>query len=124
MATTIEERLPIRIVVRVKGIEFTDELRNAVERIIAFAVDRHVFQVDSISVYLADLNGPKRGVDKVCQITANLTRGNPVPILEEGNETLSMVNRAAHRLGHRIAHTLQRLRRPDLQRFRKSMRAA
>ena len=77
MATTIEERLPIRIVVRVKGIEFTDELRNAVERIIAFAVDRHVFQVDSISVYLADLNGPKGGVDKVCQITANLTRCNP-----------------------------------------------
>ena len=66
-----------------KGIEFTDELRNAVERIIAFAVDRHVFQVDSISVYLADLNGPKRGVDKVCQITANLTRGNPVLILED-----------------------------------------
>jgi hypothetical protein len=124
MTPTIKERQPIRIDVRVKGIEFTEELGKAVERIIAFAVDRHVLQVDSISVYLADLNGPKGGVDKLCQITANLTRGNPLLILEEGYEILSMVNRAAHRLGHRIARTLQRRRRPDLQKFRESIRAA
>ena len=110
--------------VRVRGIDFTDELHKAVERIIAFAVDRYDTQVDKISVYLADLNGPKGGVDKLCQITANLSRGNPVLILEKGTEILSMVNRAARRLGHRIGRNIQRRRRPDLQRFRESIRAA
>ena len=110
--------------VRVRGIDFTDELHKAVERIIAFAVDRYDTQVDKISVYVADLNGPKGGVDKLCQITANLSRGNPVLILEKGTEILSMVNRAARRLGHRIGRNIQRRRRPDLQRFRESIRAA
>ena len=83
MAPTIEERHPIRIAFRVKGIEFTDELRKAVKCIIASAVDRHVFQVDSISVYLGDLNGPRGGVDKLCHVTANLNLSNPVVILKK-----------------------------------------
>jgi putative sigma-54 modulation protein len=114
----------MKIDVRVRGIDFTDELRKGVERIISFAVDRYDTQVDKISVYLADLNGPKGGVDKLCQITANLSRGNPVLILEKGTEILSMVNRAARRLGHRIGRNVQRRHRPDLQRFRESIRAA
>ena len=32
--------------VRVRGIDFTDEMHKAVERIIAFAVDRYDTQVD------------------------------------------------------------------------------
>ena len=118
------ERLPMKIDVRVRGIDFTDELHKAVERIIAFAVDRFDTQVDKISVYLADVNGPKGGVDKLCQITANLSRGNPVLILEKGTEILSMVNRAASRVGHRIGRNLQYQRRPDLRRFHESIRAA
>jgi hypothetical protein len=73
MSPTIEERQRIRIDVRVKGIEFNDELRKAVECSIALAVDRHVFRVDSISVYLGDLNGPRGGVD-------NFARSLPISI--------------------------------------------
>jgi putative sigma-54 modulation protein len=110
--------------VRGHGINFTDELRRAVERIVVFAVDRYDTQVDKISVYFADLNGPKGGVDKLCQITANLGRGSPVLILEKGTEIFSMAHRAACRLGHRIGRNIQRRRRPDLQRFRESIRVA
>ena len=114
----------MKINVRVRGINFSDEMHKAVERIIAFAVDRFDTQVDKISVYLADVNGPKGGVDKLCQITANLSRGNPVLILEKGTDILSMVNRAASRVGHRIGRNLQHRRRPDLRRFHESIRAA
>jgi putative sigma-54 modulation protein len=119
-----QDQLPVRIDVRVRGIDFTDELRNAVERLVVFAVDRYDTHVDKISIYLADLNGPKGGVDKLCQITANFSRGNPVLILEKGSEILTMVNQAARRLEHRIGRNVQRRNRPDSQRFRESIRAA
>ena len=118
------DQLPVTIDLRVRGIDFTDELRNAVERIVVFVVDRYDTQVNKISVYLADLNGPKGGVDKLCQITADISRGNSVLILEKGSKILTTVNRAARRLGHRIGQNVQRRNRPDPQRFRESIRAA
>jgi putative sigma-54 modulation protein len=119
-----QDQLPVTIEFRARGIDFTDELRKAVERIVVFALDRYGAQMDKISVYMADLNGPKGGVDKLCQITANLSRGNPVLILEQGSEILTTVNRAAHRLGHRIGRAVQRENRPDSRRFRQSIRTA
>jgi putative sigma-54 modulation protein len=121
---TNQPQLPVTIDFRVRGIDFTDELRKAVERIVVFALDRYHPQMDKISVYMADLNGPKGGVDKLCQITAKLSRGNPVLILEQGSEILTTVNRAAHRLGHRIGRAVQRQNRPDSRRFRQSIRTA
>ena len=118
---TNQDRVPVTIDFRVRGIEFTDKLRKAVERIVVFALDRYETQMDKISVYMADLNGPKGGIDKLCQITAKLSRGNPVLILEQGSEILTTVNRAAHRLGHRIGRAVQRRNRPS-RRFRQSIR--
>jgi putative sigma-54 modulation protein len=119
-----QHQLPVTIDFRVRGIDFTNELRNAVEKLVTFAIDRYETQVDKISVYLADLNGPKGGVDKLCQITASLRRGNPVLILERGSKILTTVNRAARRLGHRIGRDVQRQNRPNQQRFRESIRVA
>jgi putative sigma-54 modulation protein len=118
------EKPAMAIDFRVRGITFTDEMREAVERIMAFAIDRYDTQIDKVSMCLVDLNGPKGGVDKLCQITARLIRGNPVLILEKGTEILSTVNRAARRLDHRIGRRVQRQNRPGLQRFRKSIRTA
>jgi ribosome hibernation promoting factor len=98
--------------IRVHGIEWTDELRDEVERSIAFAIDRYGTQLHHISVYLSDLNGPKGGVDKICQITASLKRGSSVLILEKGSETVPMVNRAVSRLGYRIGRRIQRWKQP------------
>ena len=100
------------ISIRVRGIEWTDELREGVERSAAFALDRYDSQVSQVSVYLADLNGPKGGVDKLCQITATLKRGNPVLILEKGSEILPTVNRALGRVAHSIGRKIQRGKRP------------
>jgi len=119
---SFKRELPATIDVRLRGFELTDELRKAVEKIVTFAVDRYQTQVGKVSVYLADLNGPKGGVDKVCQITAKLSRGKPVLILEKGSKMLTTVNRAARRLGHRIGRNVQRQKRPDSQTFRESIR--
>ncbi len=66
--------------------------------------------VTHIAVYLADLNGPRGGVDKLCQITADLRGAMPVLILERGDDLLVTVNRAARRLGYRIGRRIQQVR--------------
>jgi len=112
------------ISIRARSIDWTDELREKVERSILFAVDRYKTQVKYISVYLADVNGPRGGVDKICQITADLDQGSPVMILEEGIEIEPMVNRAVSKLSYRIGRKLHRRTRPISPRSNRSIRAA
>lgn len=106
------------ISIRVRDVEWNDELRNKVERSLDFALDRYHTQVDHVSVYVADLNGPKGGVDKLCQITATLKRGKPVMILERGADLVATINRALGRLGHSLGRNIQRAKKPATDRSR------
>jgi hypothetical protein len=54
------------------------------------------------------VNGPRGGVDKQCQISAELRGSMPVHILEKGDDLPAAVNRAARRLSYRIGRTIQR----------------
>lgn len=98
----------MKVLLRPRGIEWSDELQKLVERSIAFAVDRYSSRVTQITVYLADVNGPRGGVDKQCQISAELRGSMPVHILEKGDDLLAAVNRAARRLSYRVGRTIQR----------------
>jgi putative sigma-54 modulation protein len=112
------------ISIRLRDIDGTEELRQEVERSLAFATDRFEAQVEHVSIYLADLNGPKGGSDKLCQITAKLRSGDRVQILNKGSEILSGIRRATRRLGHQIGRSIQRWKRLDPRRFRESVRIA
>jgi hypothetical protein len=71
MAPTVNEQGPaIAIDYRVRVIDFTGEIHQSVERILAVAIDRYDKHLDKVSVCLVDLNGPKGGVDRLCQVTA------------------------------------------------------
>lgn len=114
----------MRIAVRARDLGWNDSLQQKLERSIETAVDRHRSRIDRISVYLADLNGPRGGVDKLCQITADIRGARPVLILERGDDLLTVVNRAARRLGYRVARNVQRWRTPHVREYRRSIRAA
>lgn len=114
----------MEIVIRARDIGWNDELRRQVERSITFAVDRHTKRIRRVSVYLTDLNGPRGGVDKLCQITADLRGSRSVLILEIGDDLLGVVTRAARRLGYRVGRSIQRLRTPPAREYRTTIRAA
>lgn len=114
----------MEISIRARGVERTDNLTQALQRSIEFAVDRHRSQIDRISVYLADVNGPRGGVDKLCRITADLRGTRPVMILEIGADLTAVVNRAARRLGYRIGRRMHRRRISGAPEHRTTIRAA
>ncbi len=113
----------MNISVRVHDVKWTAALQAKIERSISFGLDRFDGHAKSIDVYIADLNGPKGGVDKICQLTAVLRRSEPVVIVEKGDRIIPMVNRAVRRLAYRVGRKVQRLR-PATRRDRASLRTA
>lgn len=100
----------MEIAVRTHDLEWNEDLQKQVERSIDYAVDRHRSRIGRISVSLSDVNGPRGGVDKLCQITADV-RGVPrVVISERRDNLLSAIGRAVRRLGFRIARSIDRRR--------------
>ena len=114
----------MKIVVRPREILLSDDVHQQVERSIAFALDRFRSRINHVSVSLSDLNGPRGGVDKLCQMTADLNGAEPVLIVEKGDDLLRVVNRAARRLGYRVGRTIQRRRITGTRQYRTTIRAA
>ncbi len=114
----------MEIAVRARDVVWNEGLQQRVQRSIEFAVDRHRSRIDRVSVYLTDLNGPRGGVDKLCQITAKVRGAAPVMILEKGDGLLAAVNRAAWRLGYRIGRRVHRGRIAGAPEHRETVRAA
>lgn len=114
----------MEIEVRTREIRWNDDLQRRLERSIERAVDRHRNRITRISVYLTDLNGPRGGVDKLCQLTAELRGAAPVTILEKGANLETVINRAARRLGYRAGRRLDRRRVAGAPEHRATIRAA
>ena len=112
----------MEIEVRARHVAVNEDLQKEIERSIGCAIDRHRSRIDRISVYLADLNGPRGGIDKLCQITADVRGTRPVLILERGDDLAAIVNRAAQRLGYRIGRNIHRRRIAGAPEHRETIR--
>ena len=55
-------------------VECTDELREFVQRKLAFALSRFADRVQSVDVLLDDVNGPRGGIDQRCRLIVGLKR--------------------------------------------------
>lgn len=100
----------MRLEIRRQSIEIDDEVRSHVERRLAFALGRFRTRVSRVTVYLADLNGPKGGVDKSCRMVAHLGRSGPVTVEDRDAELSPLIDRAADRLARTVQRVLERAR--------------
>lgn len=84
-----------------KDFAFSPSLKEHVERRLGFALTQVRTKVARIVIRLRDLNGPRGGRDKVCQINIFMP-GQPEVVIREIQEDMyfaidSAVKRAAHR---------------------------
>ena len=114
----------MKITVRTHDFDLDETLQKKVERSIEFAVDRHRDRIDRIGVCLADLNGPRGGVDKLCQMTAEVRGIGTLHISENGSNVTAVAGRAARRLGFRIRRSIERRRGRGAAERRAAIRAA
>jgi putative sigma-54 modulation protein len=70
-----------------RGVELTTELKDYVTRRAHFGLGRFAGKIKSVSVQLADINGPRGGIDKCCHITVDAGLSQKV-IVRERQETV------------------------------------
>ncbi len=81
-------------------------VRERIERRLDFALGRFGDQVRRVSIYLADVNGPRGGVDKLCRIAAELP-GHGRAVVEGVDDSLSAaIDRTADRVGQAVSRRL------------------
>jgi putative sigma-54 modulation protein len=93
--------------IRTRDVELTEVLREQITRRLEFALDTFEDHVEDAFVYLMDLNGPRGGVDKLCQITVRMRGAGELPVRETGTTVQAALNRAVRRLKYRLSESLR-----------------
>ncbi|MBN2476082.1 MAG: HPF/RaiA family ribosome-associated protein [Pirellulales bacterium] len=116
----------MRFSVSGQRVKVTTELREYIDRRFYFALARYGRAVDHVSVRVGDINGPRGGVDKHCQIVVNLRAAGSSPIvIDEYDQNLrAAVARASNRAGRTVARALERARHRWTYQRRRSIAGA
>ncbi len=85
-------------------------VRGYTERRLRFALGRFATRIERLTARVADVNGPRGGVDKTCQVVATLASGGEVRIEERDCDLYVAVDRASERLGRCLAREIERRR--------------
>jgi hypothetical protein len=100
----------MRTEIRIRGLLDTMELRSHAQRQLNFHLRRFSSALHEVLLRVTDVNGPKGGVDKRCQIVARLERGGSVTISVSSADARGAIDHAAERMVHMIARELARSR--------------
>ena len=100
----------MRIDIQTSGFILTDGLRGHAERRLQFALSWANHDVRKVAVRLSDINGPRGGNDKRCQIQIRLAGGQDVVIEDTEADLYVAIDRAADRADRAVARRLERLR--------------
>ncbi len=106
--------------IRAQNIEISDALRTYIDRRLGFALRKFTDRLGRVTVRLSDLNGPRGGIDKRCQISADVQISQAVSLQAVDADLYAAIDRAAGRLERSLAHSLGRTR--ESRRGRKSIR--
>lgn len=91
-----------------KGIDASQSFRQYISERVDEALSRAQDSIHFITVRLSDLNGPKGGVDKRCQIQLKLS-GLPTVIISEVSASIdSALDRALERASRVVERVLER----------------
>lgn len=106
----------MKVTIRQHGVALNEEGRAAIERRLQFALARFGASVSHVGVYLADLNGPKGGIDKSCRLVARLAGGELITVEDRDAHLAVLVGRTVERLDRQVRRTLDRKRPRRAQR--------
>jgi hypothetical protein len=86
------------------------ELRTLTERRVRQALKRLAWLTPRVRVHLSDINGPRGGIDKRCQIELMTDGGNSVVVTSLARDWFSALQSALMRATRSLLHNWQRSR--------------
>lgn len=98
----------MHIEIQARDFSLTDALADYVNRRIQFVLSNRVDQIQQIRVSLSDINGPRGGLDKRCQVHIVLPRMNDIVIEDTEADMYIAIDRATDRAGRTLDRRLKR----------------
>ncbi len=95
---------------RFRSIEARDELREHAMRRIQFHLSRFGDEITAVLLRIADINGPRGGEDKRCQVTVQGPKIGTIILDDLDSSPFSSVDLAVARAGRTVGRTLERAR--------------
>ncbi len=96
------QEVVMKVDVHAQGFPLTEALAEHAERRLRFALKHAADRVQHVSVRLADVNGPRGGVDKKCSVHITLA-GAPDIVTEDTEADMYIaINRAVDRVGRTV----------------------
>lgn len=106
----------MELAVRTRNLPLTPPMEALVRRRLGFALGRHTSEIRRVDVELADINGPRGGVDKRCRVDVTLSHGGTIRAESTDLLVRNAIDGAARRVSRRVARLRGReatLRRHD-----------
>jgi ribosomal subunit interface protein len=98
----------MKLDIRGHHLKVTDALHIHIKRRLQFALSRFESRVLQVTVRLADLNGPRGGVDKQCRMAVAIPSSGHIRAEVTDADLYTAIDRAADRIGHAVARELHR----------------
>ena len=100
----------MRLVVRGQHMQLDESVRETISRRLGSALSRFAERIRSTEVQVADVNGPRGGMDKRCTIAVRMTGAGTVVVKDKHADPHVAVARAFERVGRAVAQLLERRR--------------
>jgi putative sigma-54 modulation protein len=99
----------MQIDIQARDFSLTKSLRSHVERRLGFALSTRYDRIKRILVRLSDINGPRGGNDKCCQLHVVMPGQADVIIEDTQADLYTAIDRAADRASRVVTRKLARL---------------
>ncbi len=104
----------MRVQVRLRGIKNAPSVIEYAHRRVHQHLSRFGRHVNGVTVRISDINGPRGGPDKRCQLTVSGPRLGSLHLAEEHTDVLAGIDLALNRLSHVVGRNLERSRSSQL----------
>lgn len=103
----------MKVEVRFRALDPSEPLREYVLRAVHFHLSRFGGELSSVSARIGDVNGPKGGIDKRCQLQVRGPRIGSLVVAEVSADAYAAVDACAERAGRGVGRELERHRTRD-----------
>ncbi|MFT7130449.1 MAG: putative sigma-54 modulation protein [Gammaproteobacteria bacterium] len=98
----------MNIHIHTKGFDLTSGIKGHIEKRIHFSLSRVQIRIDRIDIHLSDINGPKGGVDKQCNISIHPKKMANITISDTKENLYEAIDHAINRASHSLIRKVSR----------------
>lgn len=98
----------MKLDINVRNLSRNEAMLNHIHHRFSFAFSRISNHIESAAITVADINGPKGGVDKQCKLSIKPVGLNPIVVTEKRDNVRQAVDRCFARASQAINRKLKR----------------